>query len=165
MLRQRADECNRIQQLLENGNSKLARVASNVLGASGPDLLKALSEGLDSPGLLANRARGRRRDKVPELAAALGGLMSATQRWLLREPLHKVSALDEAVLRLDGKIAALCLPLAQALAVRDQLPGVNQRIAPVIVAASGLDRSRFTSAAQRASWAGRRPGNHESAGK
>jgi transposase len=165
VIRQRADECNRIQKLLENCNIKLASVASNVLGASGRDMLKALSEGLDSPGVLANMARGRLRDKLPELEEALRGVMSATQRWLLREQLHKVSEVDEAILRLDGKIAELCLPFAQALALLDQIPGVDQRMAQVIVAEIGLDMSRFKSAAQLASWAGMCPGNHESAGK
>jgi transposase len=56
VIRQRADECNRIQKLLEHCNIKLASVASNVLGASGRDMLKALSDGLDSPGVLANMA-------------------------------------------------------------------------------------------------------------
>jgi transposase len=165
VVRQRADECNRIQKLLENCNIKLASVASNVLGASGRDMLKALGEGLDDPGALANMARGRLRDKLPELEEALRGVMSETQRWLLREQLHKVGELDEAILRLDAKVAELCLPFARVLAVLDQIPGVNQRVAQVIVAEVGLDMSRFKSAAQLASWAGMCPGNRESAGK
>src|SRR5262249_28964896 len=82
VIRQRADECNRIQKLLENCNIKLASVASNVLGASGRDMLKALSEGVDSPAALANLARGRLRDKLPQLEEALRGVMSDSQRWL-----------------------------------------------------------------------------------
>jgi transposase len=165
VVRQRADECNRIQKLLENCNIKLASVASNVLGASGRDMLKALSDGLDNPGALANLARGRLRDKIPELEEALRGVMSDTQRWLLREQLHKVAELDEGIARLDAKIAELCLPFAGVLAILDQIPGVNQRVAQIIVAEIGLDMSRFKSAAQLASWAGMCPGNNESAGK
>jgi transposase len=165
VIRQRADECNRIQKLLENGNIKLASVASNVLGVSGRDMLKALTEGVDSPEVLANMARGKLRAKIPELEEALRGVMSQTQRWLLREQLLKVGELDEGIARLDAKIAELCLPFAQALALLDQIPGVNQRMAQVIVAEVGLDMSRFKSAAQLASWAGLCPGNHESAGK
>jgi transposase len=165
VVRQRADECNRIQKLLENCNIKLASVASNVLGASGRDVLRALGEGLDNPGALANMARGKLRDKLPQLEEALRGVMSATQRWLLREQLHKVGELDEAILRLDAKVAELCLPFARALALLDQIPGVNQRVAQVIVAEVGLDMGRLKSAAQLASWAGMCPGNHESAGK
>lgn len=165
VIRQRAQECNRIQKLLEDCNIKLASVATDILGASGRDMLHALGAGVDSPGLLANLARGRLRDKIPQLEEALCGVMSDTQRWLLREQLHKVAELDDAVLRLDAKIAELCLPFAPALAVLDQIPGVNQRIAQILIAEIGLDMSRFKTAANLASWAGMCPGNRESAGK
>jgi transposase len=62
-------------------------------------------------------------------------------------------------------VAELCLPFAQALAILDQIPGVNQRIAQVIVAEIGLDMTRFRTAANLASWAGMCPGNRQSAGK
>lgn len=165
VIRQRGQECNRIQKLLEDCNIKLASVATDILGVSGRDMLHALGEGIDSPGALANMARGRLRDKLPQLEEALRGVMSATQRWLLREQLHKVHELDEAINRLDDKIAQLCLPFAQALAILDQIPGINQRIAQIIVAEIGLDMSRFKTAAELASWAGMCPGNRESAGK
>ena len=165
VIRQRAQECNRIQKLLEGCNIKLAGVATDILGASGRDMLRALGDGVDSPVALANLARGRLRDKLPQLEEALRGVMSDTQRWLLREQLHKVEGLDDAIARLDGKIAELCLPFGQALAILDQIPGINQRIAQIIVAEVGLDMSRFKTAAQLASWAGMCPGNRQSAGK
>jgi transposase len=150
---------------LEHRDIKLASVASNVLGASGRDMLRALGEGLDSPGALANMARGRLRDKLPELEEALRGVMSETQRGLLREQLHKVGEWDEAGLRLDTKVAELCLPFAQVLAVLDQIPGMGQRAAQVIGAEVGLDRSQFKPDGQLAAWAGMWPGNPETAGK
>jgi transposase len=165
VIRQRAQECNRIQKLLEDCNIKLAGVATDILGASGRAMLHALGAGMDSPQVLANMARGRLRDKIPELEEALRGLMSETQRWLLREQLHKVAELDEAVARLDAKIAELCLPFAQALAILGQIPGVNQRIAQILIAEIGLDMSRFKTAANLASWAGMCPGNRQTAGK
>jgi transposase len=165
VIRQRAQECNRIQKLLEGCNIKLASVATDILGASGRDMLHALGDGVDNPGLLANLARGRLRAKIPELEEALRGVMSDTQRWLLREQLQKVAELDEAIARLDAKVAELCLPFAQALALLDQIPGVNQRIAQIILAEIGLDMSRFKTGANLASWAAMCPGNRESAGK
>jgi transposase len=165
VIRQRAQECNRIQKLLEDCNIKLAGVATDILGASGRDMLRALGDGVDSPAALANLARGRLRDKLPQLEEALRGVLSETQRWLLREQLCKVEELDEAINRLDAKVAELCLPFAQALAILDQMPGINQRIAQIIVAEVGLDMSRFKTAAQLASWAGMCPGNRQSAGK
>jgi transposase len=45
------------------------------------------------------------------------------------------------------------------------IPGVDFRVAEVVVAEIGLDMSRFPTAGHLASWAGLASGNHESAGK
>jgi transposase len=47
----------------------------------------------------------------------------------------------------------------------DTVPGVNGRIAKIIVAEVGVDMQRFPSGGHRASWVGICPGNHQSAGK
>jgi transposase len=59
------------------------------------------------------------------------------------------------------------LPLTwnTAVAVLDTIPGVNRRIAEVMLAEMGLDMSRFPTANHLASWAGLAPGNHQSGGK
>lgn len=161
----RADECNRLQKLLETGNIKLASVASDVLGKSGWDMLQALAGGENDPEQLADLARGRLRNKIPQLQAALEGCLSPTQRWLLARHLEQIAHEDEMILELDRQIAELCRPFGKVLALLDQLPGVNRRMAEIIVAEIGLDMSRFPTAAHLASWAGMCPGNHESAGK
>jgi hypothetical protein len=58
------------------------------------------------------------------------------------------SGLGRSVLRLDAKLAERCLPFAQTLAILDQIPGVNQQIAQILIAEIGLDRSRFQATAQ-----------------
>src|SRR5881409_2412655 len=45
LIRQRADECNRIQKLLEGCNVKLAGVATDILGKSGRAMLEAIAAG------------------------------------------------------------------------------------------------------------------------
>ena len=47
----------------------------------------------------------------------------------------------------------------------DTIPGVNQRLAEIILAKIGADMRRFPSARHLASWVGICPGNHQSAGK
>jgi transposase len=54
---------------------------------------------------------------------------------------------------------------ASAIRRIDAIPGVNQRIAEVVLAEVGIDMSRFPSAGHLASWAGICPGNDISAGK
>ncbi len=51
------------------------------------------------------------------------------------------------------------------MATWDALPGINQRIAEIIVAEIGADLAPFEDAEHLASWAGMCPGNNESAGK
>jgi transposase len=165
LVRQRADECNRIQKLLENGNVKLASVASDVLGKSGRAMLAALAAGQDDPEVLAQMARGRLRQRIPQLVEALEGHLGATDRWLLGEHLGRVAELDAAIERVDEKVAEQSRPYEDELRRLDAIPGVNRRIAEVIVAEVGVDMERFGSDARLAAWAGMSPGNRETAGK
>jgi transposase len=59
------------------------------------------------------------------------------------------------------------LPLTwnTAVALLDTIPGVNRRIAEVMLAEMGLDMRQFPTANHLASWAGLAPGNHQSGGK
>jgi transposase len=59
------------------------------------------------------------------------------------------------------------LPLTwnTAVALLDTIPGVNRRVAEVMLAEMGLDMSQFPTANHLASWAGLAPGNHQSGGK
>jgi transposase len=59
------------------------------------------------------------------------------------------------------------LPLTwnAAVALLDTMPGVNRRIAEVMLAEMGLDMSQFPMADHLASWAGLAPGNQQSGGK
>jgi hypothetical protein len=61
----------------------------------------------------------------------------------------RVEKLDEAINRLDTNLAGWCLPFAPALAILDPIPGVNQRIAPILVAEIGLGRGREDKLVQR----------------
>ena len=56
-------------------------------------------------------------------------------------------------------------PFAATLALLVTIPGVDFRVAEVVVAEIGLDMSRFPTAGHLSSWAGLASGNHESAGK
>src|SRR5436309_1822487 len=76
-------EANRLQKLLEDANIKLGDVASDVLGASGKAMLRALCEGNADPVALAELAQGKLRRKIPALRAALEGHFSANHALLV----------------------------------------------------------------------------------
>jgi transposase len=165
LIQQRANQSNRIQKLLETCNVKLASVATDILGASGRDMLRALAAGENDPQKLAKLARGRLQKKIPQLIPALEGVLSETQRWLLGEELIEIARLEDAIARLDEKIEELCRPFAELIQKLIEIPGVNRRVAEVIIAEIGVDMSRFPTDRHVASWAGMCPGNRESAGK
>jgi transposase len=164
VVRERATAANRLQKTLEGANVKLAAVASNILGKSGRDILAALVAGQTDGAALAELARGRLREKLPQLEQALVGRMEAHQRFLVAQQLAHVDYLDAAIERLSAEVAARLRRHEDALARLDTIPGVGRRTAEVLVAEVGTDMGRFPTAHHLASWAGMCPGNHESAG-
>ena len=168
LIRERADEVNRLQKTLEGANIKLAMVATDILGASGQQILKALIEGTDDPETLAAMAKGRLRTKQADLAQAVYGKMSAHQRFLLQEQLGQIEDLEARIARLSQELEKRLRPCEQeqaALVLLDAIPGVGRTVAETVIVEIGVDMSRFPSAAHLASWAGLCPGNNESGGK
>ena len=165
LLQDRAAEVNRLQQTLEGANIKLAAVATDVLGKSGREILEALVAGDTAAAALAQLAKGRLREKIPQLERALAGRVGAHQRFLVARHLARVDAFDETVAPVSAEIAGRLRPLDDDLERLDTIPGVGRRTAEVIVAELGTDMGRFPTAGHAASWAGMCPGNNESAGK
>jgi transposase len=76
LVHERANEVNRLQKVLEGANSRLASVATDILGKSGRDMLQALVAGTADATALAQLALGRLREKIPQLEQALSGQFS-----------------------------------------------------------------------------------------
>jgi transposase len=165
LVRQRAQVVNRIQQLLEGANIKLSSVATDITGASGRAMLAALAEGVEDPQALAALAKGRLRNKGPDLQQALWGLIGAHQRLLLQSQLRHLEFLEGEIAQLDQEVATRMGPFEAAIQVADAIPGVGVSTAQEVLAELGTDMSRFPTAAHLAAWAKVCPGNHESAGK
>ena len=165
LVRERGQETQRLQKLLETANLKLSAVATNVLGASGRAMLAALLGGEEDPAVLAELARGKLRAKLPALRQALEGRVRPYHRVLLGELLGHIAYLDEAIARLHDEIERHLAPLAAATALLQTIPGVSATAAAAIVAAIGVDMTRFPSHRHLASWAGVCPGNRQSGGK
>jgi len=165
LVEERSAEVNRLQKTLEGANIKLASVATDVMGASGREMLEALMAGKSDPAALAALARGRLREKMEELQRALAGRFKDHHRFLVAQQLAHIDYLDEAIERLDREIAEKLRPFEDAVVRLDAIPGIGRRIAEVLIVEIGVDMSRFPTAGHLASWAGMCPGNNESAGK
>ena len=162
---ERSRAANRIQKILEDANIKLASVATDILGAAGRDMLRALIRGETDSEKMADLARRRLRSKIPELRPALEGKVTEHHRFMLGELLNHLEYLESRIEGFSRRIEEVSCPFAPAIAKIATLPGFDQRSAQNVVAEIGADMDTFPSAQHLASWAGVCPGNNESAGK
>jgi transposase len=165
LVAEKARVANRLQQVLEDANIKLGTVATDILGASGRDMLRALIAGEQDPEKLADLARRQLRNKIPELRRALEGKVTDHHRFLVGQLLAQVEHLEGQIEALSRRIEEVSRPFASANKALSSLPGFEQRSAQNVVAEIGADMEPFPTAAHLASWAGVCPGNNESAGK
>jgi transposase len=155
----------RLLKVLETANIKLASVATDVFGTSGRLMLRALIQGKATPQEMAELAKRKLRSKIPQLELALEGKLEDHHRFLLRLQLDRLERVEGDLGVLEQHIQEKLQPYAAQLALLQEIPGVEQTLAAVIIAELGVDMSVFQSVSQMASWAGVCPGNNESAGK
>lgn len=165
LVQAKTSEINRTEKVLEAANIKLATVVSDILGASGRAMMRALIKGERNPVALAALAKGSLKGKTDELIPALTGRFMAGHGFLLARILDHIEYLEEQIAAISEEVARLCEPFHEAINLLMTIPGVGPATAEAIVAEIGLDMSRFPSADHLASWAGVCPGNHETAGK
>jgi transposase len=161
----RTAEKQRVEKLLEDAQIKLSVVASDIFGVSGRAMLQALLAGERDPERLAQLARARMRAKLSLLAEAFTGFFTDHHAFLLARMLDRIDALSADIAALDARIEALIGPFAQAVDRLDEIPGVGQTAAHLLIAEIGVDMARFPTAGHLVSWAKFAPGVKESAGK
>jgi transposase len=164
-INERGREVQRLDKILQDAGIKLSSVASDILGVSGRAMLAALITGGHDPDALAELARGALRKKIPALRAALTGRFGPHHALLVGEVLAKLEYLDEVIERLSVEIERLIAPFAHQRDLLTTATGVDRRTAEGLIAEIGVDMSVFGNAERLASWAGRCPGQYESAGK
>jgi transposase len=168
-VRERTAEVNRLPKTLEGANIKLAGVAAASMGTAGREMLEALVAGSTDAAAMAHLARGRMREKIPQLARAWAGRFAAHQRFLVARQLAHLDFLDGTLAPVSAEVAERVSPLEEGPrghpAHLDPIPGSNRRSAASCVAEVGTDLRRFPRPEHLAAWAGMAPGNNESAGQ
>ena len=165
LVQDRSQTAGRMHKVLEGGNIKLASVATDILGVSGREMLRAMIAGETDPNVLAEMSRGRLRKKRDELRWALEGTMGDHQRFMLGAQLRMLETLEAEIASIDEEVARRLDPLEETINRLDAIPGVGRRAAEDILAEIGTDMSKFPSASHLTSWAKLSPGNYQSAGK
>ena len=162
---ERQREANRLHKALEDTGIKLDCVASDILGVSGRAMLDALVAGTTDPNVLADLAKGKLRAKIPALREALEGRFEPHHALVIGAILSHLDFLDEQISRLSEAIEEQLGPFAAGVELASSLTGVAKRTAEAMVAEIGIDMTVFPTAGHLSSWAGRCPGNDQSAGK
>jgi len=156
---------NRIQKVLEDAQIKLGSVVSDVLGASGRSMLRALTQGETDPAQLAELAQGRLQSKKVELRRALAGRFTEHHRFQIQLLLEDLEQREAQIAKLDERMARYMQPHQEVLKRLDGVPGINTLSAAVILAEIGPEVSPWEDSRRLASWACLCPGNCQSGGK
>jgi transposase len=162
----------RMEKLLEDALIKLSTVATDIFGVSGRMMIEALIAGQRDPRLLADMAHGRMKVKRNELIEALTGRFDAHHAELARMLLDQVDTLTVKIDQLTARIEQLIAdipaaaapastgdaddgqPVAMSVVERlDEVAGIGETTAQVIIAEIGLDMSQFPTARHLVSWA------------
>ena len=176
----------RLEKLLEGALIKVSAVASKLTTVSAQDMIKAMTAGQRDPHILASLARGRMKAKHDALVEALTGMFDDHHGELAQMLLDQIAFCGTRIATLATRIEqhlaqiraawgvdadgstgpsagtgtdAAVLPAAERLA---EIPGVSAELARSIIAETGLDMSRFPTAAHLVSWAGLCPSAHQS---
>ncbi|MDE3134361.1 MAG: IS110 family transposase [Acidobacteriota bacterium] len=174
LVRERAQEVNRLHKALEDTGIKLDCVASDILGVSGRAMLDSLLAGERDPAKLAGLAKGRLRVKGAALVEAFEGVRFGAQNTLLIGGiLRHIDFLDAEITALGDAIATQLAaesgdatpPFEPAVRLLCSLDGIQVRTAQMLLGEFGTDMSPFPTDKHFASWAAQCPGNHQSAGK
>jgi transposase len=168
-IRNVAQEKNRLQKVLEQGNVKLRGVMSDLFGATGEAMLRAMILDHETdPAKLAALAKGSLREKKAELIAALEGhRLPEAHRLLLRQGMEHLALLVQQIEELDRQVEQKIRAEGWDADYRhlQTIPGVRETGASEALAEVGPKAAAFPSAAHLSSWGGACPGNDESAGK
>jgi transposase len=104
-------------------------------------------------------------EQIDALSADIMRDLSELEADALPPPANLARATGEVGSEASQDAPSSPLSFAQAIAVLDTIPGVDQRSAELLVAEWGTDMGRFGTASRLSAWTGVAPGNDESAGK
>ncbi|MGO9018404.1 MAG: IS110 family transposase [Syntrophobacteraceae bacterium] len=162
---QRASVVNRVHKVLEDANVKLGSVATDIMGKSGKDMIRALIEGEKDSAEIAELARRQLRGKIPQLRLALDGHVTDHHRFMLAQLIDQLDYVDRQIDLFSQRIEEVSRPFAAAIEEVMRLPGFKRGGSENVIAEIGCNMDQFPSADHLNSWAGICSGNNRSADK
>ena len=163
-----SSEKNRYQNCMTVSNIGLASVLSDPFGKSATDIMRyVLSSDVfneEHCKTLIHKTAKKKTELI--LASIRGSRIESDQRFKMNEASAHMDYLERTILRTEAELYTRIQPhyrLVELLS--NQLPGISQLSAALIISEIGVDMSVFESDKHLNSWAGLAPANNESAGK
>ena len=135
-----------LESLLEECQIKLSSVGSDLFGASGQRILRALAQGETDPARLVELGDKRLRASDAELKDALSGQPQGIHRQLLSLYLTRLDLIESQMASLDKMIAEAMKAHQDAIVRLAELPGLGIDSAQQIIAEIGPRAAAFPSA-------------------
>ena len=181
LVRDRTREWQRLEKLLEGALVKLSSAVHSLAKIkTARDILEAIIAGERDPRVLAALTHGNVTGGSAAVERALEGMLLGDHHpMLIRLHLDHITLLDQLTAAVEDEIkaaldaipaawgvsadgvpsadpgpGAAVLPAAERLA---EIPGISLKLARAIIAETGLDMTRFPTAAHLVSWAGLAP--------
>ena len=163
--RRRVQIQNQIEALLEESQIKLSSVITDLLGATGYRILKALAKGETDAAKLVELAADNLKASKEQLTEAVSGAMQSRHRVVLAMQLEELDLLDKHIAELGRQLGKALQGNQEAVLRLCEMPGVREDAAWQMIAELGPEAAVFATAQQMASWIGVCPGQEESAGQ
>ena len=157
-------EKNRLHKMLVDAGIRINVVVSDIHGASGRAMVKALIAGQPLREVLDQK--GCLRASRDELFEALSTeQFSAAHRFVAEEIMQHIERIEQRVARMDQYLLDGLRAWHPQINLLQTLPGIDVQGAAMLLVEIVADMAVFGSAERLASWVGICPGNNESAGK
>jgi transposase len=164
--RRRIQLQNQVEALLEENRIKLSSVVTDLLGASGHRMLKALAQGESDPEKLSTLAANNLKASPEERMDALSEApMAELSRKVLTMQLEELDLIDRHIAELSRELGEALRSQQEAVVRLCEMPGVREDAAWQVIAEIGPEAAVFDTPEQMASWIGVCPGREESAGE
>jgi transposase len=156
---------NRVAKVLEDGNVKLASVASDLFGVGGLAVLRRIAEGEKKPLKLAMAIETSLNKKREELRKALTNTLTKNHCFLINQLLGQYDYIMNMIADLDREIDSRMEKHYDIIERLVEIPGIRVDTAEAIVAEACTAMENFKDERMFSAWAGVAPGNNESAQK
>lgn len=142
---------NKIHKVFADGNIKLSCVATDLLGATGQTIIRAIIRVKILPGWLADYAKGNLGAKREGLQSALQINITYHPRWMLEHLVAELDFKDGMLDSLEEQIRGRVRSDELTSALLCEIQGIQERAAWTILSEIGNNVDAFGSAGQLAS--------------